>query len=259
MLEIIQIPVLQDNYVYLLHEAASGTTAVVDPAVKEPVLEECAKRGWQLTHILNTHHHWDHIGANKALKAETGCQIYGFKGDAERIPGIDHCLEDGDTVTLGDEIAQVIEVHGHTIGHIAYYFEASKALFSGDTLFAMGCGRLFEGTPAQMWESLSRLAALPDDVLVYCAHEYTLSNGKFALSVDPDNPDLQARMQDVQKRRDKDQPTVPFTLEIEKKTNPFLRPASPAIQANLGLDNLKLDGTDTIPIFARIREMKDNF
>ncbi len=254
MLEIVQIPVLQDNYVYLLHDETSGETAVVDPAVDGPVIDALEARGWQLTHILNTHHHGDHTGANLALKERYGVQIIGPAADRDRIPGIDIAVGDGDLVHIGDEAALVFDVPGHTRGHIAYHFEGSRALFCGDTIFAMGCGRLFEGTPEQMWHSLSKLMALPDETLVYCAHEYTLSNGRFALSVEPKNKALIARMTEVASKRERGEPTVPSRLMEEKETNPFLRPMSEEIQEMVGLFGAPLP-----KVFAEVRARKDSF
>jgi len=253
-LEIVQIPVLQDNYLYLIHDSASGDTAIVDPAVEEPVVAELEKRGWHLTHILNTHHHWDHTGANLALKERYGLKVVGPAADKDRIPGIDVCVDEGDTVKLGDVAADVYFVPGHTSGHIAYHFAADDALFCGDTMFSMGCGRLFEGTPQQMWTSLQKLMALPDTTRIFCAHEYTTANGTFALSVEPKNAALIARMDEVEQLRADNLPTVPTTLATEKETNPFLRPMSPEIQTMVGLQGAPL--TD---VFAEVRHRKDNF
>lgn len=254
MLEIVQIPVLQDNYLYLIHDPDSGQTAIVDPAVKEPVLDACAQRGWTLTHILNTHHHWDHTGANKALKADTGCKIIGFSGDKDRIPGIDQTVSGGDTIHLGTRSASVIEVPGHTSGHIAYHFGADKALFIGDTVFAMGCGRLFEGSPQQMWTSLQKIIALPADTTLYCAHEYTLSNAQFALTIDPENPILLKRVEEVKAIRAAEKPTVPFSLRAELDTNPFLRPTDKSIRRHLNMEE-----AEDWQVFAEIRSRKDSF
>ncbi|MGH6719996.1 MAG: hydroxyacylglutathione hydrolase, partial [Alphaproteobacteria bacterium] len=205
--EIVQVPVLTDNYVYLVREAGAGVVGVVDPAVVDPVLAALEARGWCLTHILNTHHHGDHVGGNLALKAATGCTVVGPRADRARIPGIDVEVGDGDVYRFGEARAEVLDVPGHTRGHIAYWFAESEALFCGDTLFAMGCGRLFEGTPAQMWSSLSRLRALPAATRVYCAHEYTQANVRFALTVEPGNAALGARARAVDAARAAGRPT----------------------------------------------------
>jgi hydroxyacylglutathione hydrolase len=222
-LEIVQVPVLSDNYVYLAHDAASGDTAVIDPAVAEPVLAAAAARGWTITQILNTHWHPDHVGGNAAIVAATGAKVTGPKDEAARIPGIDRPVGDGDTVSIGTSTGRVIGVAAHTAGHIAYAFEADGVLFPGDTLFAMGCGRLFEGTPADMFAALGKLMALPDATQVYCAHEYTQSNARFALTVEPESADLAARVAAVNARRARGLPTVPFTIGEERATNPFVR------------------------------------
>ena len=253
-LEIHQIAVLSDNYVYLAHDTETGSTAVVDPAVCGPVLDALTAKGWALTHILNTHHHNDHTGGNLELKQHTGSIIIGPKADAERIPGIDVEVSDGDTYQIGNATAKVFDVPGHTRGHNAYWFYESNALFSGDTLFSMGCGRLFEGTPAQMVNSLAKFTALPDQTQVYCAHEYTQSNGRFALSIEPANEALQTRMNEVDSLRIAGQPTVPSTIGVEKATNPFLRSSSLELQRILGLE-----GIDLIDVFAETRKLKDNF
>ncbi|MGE0665000.1 MAG: hydroxyacylglutathione hydrolase [Sphingomonadales bacterium] len=254
MLEIHQIPVLSDNYVYLAHDAATGKTAVVDPAVHEEVLEALAAKGWTLTHILNTHHHADHTGGNMALKEATGCTIVGPRADRERIPGIDVEVGDGDSYALGESVAKVFDVPGHTRGHIAFWFEDSDALFCGDTMFALGCGRLFEGTPQQMWTSLSKLRALPPETQVYCAHEYTKSNAAFAITVEPQNGALVARKSMIDDMRARGERTVPSTLAEEIATNPFLRPDSPDLQATLGMV-----GAPLVEVFAETRRRKDNF
>lgn len=254
MLDIIQIPVLHDNYVYLIHESESSTTAVVDPAVAEPVLAELDERGWKLDYILNTHHHGDHIGGNLELKRKTGCRIVGSRPDSARIPGIDIRLEEGETFPFGRAAARVIAVSGHTLGHIAYWFPEHDALFCGDTLFAMGCGRLFEGTPAQMWDSLSKLMRLPTRTRIYCAHEYTQKNGRFALSLEPENRDLKERMERVDRMRRQHLATVPSTLAEELATNPFLRIDSPEIRKNLAQAS-----ENPVEIFAEIRRRKDHF
>jgi len=228
MIEIIRIPALSDNYIWLAHEPVSGETVVIDPAVAEPVLEEAARRGWQISQIWNTHWHPDHIGGNEGIKAATGCIVTAPAAEAGRIPTLDRTVGEGDMVRLGELQGEVLDVPAHTAGHIAYYLPTEAVIFVGDTLFAMGCGRLFEGTPAQMHDNLQRLAQLPDETRVYCAHEYTLSNGRFALTVEPENAALQARMMRVEADRAVDMPTVPTTIGEERATNPFMRAASAA-------------------------------
>jgi hydroxyacylglutathione hydrolase len=253
-ISVVQLPVLTDNYVYLVREPEASAVAVVDPAVHQPVLDALAARGWRLTHILNTHHHGDHVGGNLALKRATGATVVGPRADRARIPGIDVEVGDGDTYRLGAAAARVLDVPGHTRGHIAYWFPDSDALFCGDTLFALGCGRLFEGTPAQMWASLSKLRALPAATRVYCAHEYTQDNARFALTVEPDNEALVARARAIDAARAVGRPTVPSTLAEECATNPFLRAESAAIRRRL-----RLTDADDVAVFAEVRRRKDHF
>jgi hydroxyacylglutathione hydrolase len=248
------IPVLSDNYVYLIHEPEAGVTGVVDPAVAAPVQACLSAKGWSLDWILSTHHHADHTGGNLELKQETGCKIAGPGKDAARIPGIDVKLVEGDRFRFGNAEAEIFETPGHTSGHISYWFSGSNALFSADTLFSLGCGRLFEGTPAQMWNSLQKYAPVPNEALVYCGHEYTEANARFALSVDPDNAALKARAVEVERQRAAGAPTIPTTLGQERATNPFLRPDDPAIRKQLGME----DASD-VEVFAEIRQRKDNF
>ena len=226
MLEIVRIPVLSDNYVWLVHEAQSGETLVVDPAVAAPVLAAAEERGWTITQIWNTHWHPDHVGGNAEIKAATGCVITGPADEAARIPTLDVHVRGGDVVQLGDVRATVIDVPAHTAGHIAYHFATAQAAFVGDTLFAMGCGRLFEGTAAQMYDNMRKLEALGDNTAIYCAHEYTLSNARFAVTVEPDNADLAARLADVIASRERGAATVPTTIALERATNPFMRAVS---------------------------------
>lgn len=226
MLEIVRIPVLSDNYVWLVHEAQSGETLVVDPAVAAPVLAAAEERGWTITQIWNTHWHPDHVGGNAEIKAATGCVITGPADEAARIPTLDVHVRGGDVVQLGDVRASVIDVPAHTAGHIAYHFATAQAAFVGDTLFAMGCGRLFEGTAAQMYDNMRKLEALGDNTAIYCAHEYTLSNARFAVTVEPDNADLAARLADVIALRERGAATVPTTIALERATNPFMRAVS---------------------------------
>ena len=240
MIDIVRIPVLSDNYVWLVHEATSGETMVVDPAVPEPVLEEARKRNWTITQIWNTHWHPDHTGGNAAIKEATGCTITGPEAERARIPTLDRMVREGDVVRLGGIEATVIDVPAHTAGHIAYHLPSEGAAFVGDTLFAMGCGRLFEGSPAQMFDNMRKLEALPDDTMVYCAHEYTQANGNYALTAEPRNAELRDRMEKVRAMRQRGEATVPTTIALEKATNPFMRAAS-------------------VEELASRREAKDNF
>lgn len=228
MLEIIRIPVLSDNYVWLVHEPESQETMVVDPAVAEPVLAEAEKRGWTITQIWNTHWHPDHTGGNAAIKQATGCRITGPEAERERIPTLDIMVKEGDTVKLGDVTANVIDVPAHTAGHIAFHIPSENVAFVGDTLFAMGCGRLFEGTAEQMYDNMRKLESLPDATKIYCAHEYTQSNGEYALVAEPDNLALKERMAEVLTLRERGEATVPTTIRLERATNPFMRAASVA-------------------------------
>jgi len=254
MLEIIQLPVLNDNYIYLIHDPASKETAAVDPAIAQPVLDILEQQNWSLTYILNTHHHFDHVGANLELKQKTNCQILASKIDQSRIPGIDRPLEHGDQIQLGQKIAHIISTPGHTLGHIVYHFADENALFCGDTLFSMGCGRLFEGSAKQMWHSLQQLKALPKQTKVYCAHEYTQANGQFALSLEPNNQQLKQRIQQVEQLRSENQSTIPSTLEQELACNPFLRENSPELQ-----QSIQMIGQAAEKIFEKTRALKDQF
>jgi len=223
MLEIVRIPVLSDNYVWLVHDPASGETVVVDPALADPVIEAAAARGWRITQIWNTHWHGDHTGGNAAIKAATGCAITGPAAEAARIATLDRLVGEGDEVRIGAHIAKVLEVPAHTAGHIAYHLAEDSVLFIGDTLFAMGCGRLFEGTPAQMFANMRRLEALPGDTQVYCAHEYTLANARYARVAEPDNQAISDRLLRVEAARAVNEATVPTTIAMERATNPFMR------------------------------------
>lgn len=245
---------LSDNYCYLIHDPVTGKTGVIDTPDLAPIENALSETGWSLDFILNTHHHDDHAGGNLELKKKTGCTIIGPRADAARIPGIDIELGDGDTFDLGSRTATVYDTPGHTRGHIVYHFADDHIAFVGDTLFSMGCGRLFEGTPEQMWTSLQKLLAWPDDTLVYCAHEYTQSNAAFALSVEPDNAQLVERAKQVDELRKQNKPTIPSTIGLERATNPFLRPSSPELQTTVGLS-----GSPLVDVFAETRRRKDNF
>lgn len=252
-LEIYQFPCLSDNFGILLHDIQNNLTATIDTPEAEAIRAALKTKGWTLTHILNTHHHFDHTGGNETLKAETGCTIVGPAGEADRIPGIDVKVQEGDAYDFGAHQAKIFETPGHTAGHIIYWFENDDVVFVGDTLFSMGCGRLFEKDAQTMWSSLQKIIALPSDTVIYCGHEYTLSNAKFALTLEPDNYALQDRVKQVKALRDKGEPTLPITLDKELATNPFLRTDSHAIQKTLNML-----GEPEWEIFAEIRRRKDN-
>jgi hydroxyacylglutathione hydrolase len=237
-MEIVAVPAFADNYLWLVHDQASGETAVVDPGDPAPVLAEADRRGWTITQVWNTHWHPDHTGGNVAIKEATGARISG--PGSENIPGRDVALGEGDEVRLGNHRGRVIEVPGHTLGHIALVFDEDRVAFVGDTLFAMGCGRLFEGTPQQMYRSLQRIAALPEATRLYCAHEYTLSNARFSAHAEPDNPAIADRLALVKQLREQGKITLPTTVAQERETNPFVR----ATNADE---------------FARLRRDKDSF
>ena len=253
-LEIILVPALNDNYVYLAHDKDTGDTAVIDPAEAPPVEAALQAKGWKLTHILNTHHHMDHIGGNQELKDKWGCPIVGPRAESGRISGMDVLVSEGDSYAVGTQTAKVIETPGHTTGHIAFHFAGSDALFCGDTLFVLGCGRMFEGDPPGFWDSLCKLRALPDATRIYCGHEYTQSNARFAVAVDPDNKALAARAAEIDALRAEGKSTVPSTLGSERGINPFLRADDPAMQAAVGMK-----GANPADVFAEIRKRKDNF
>lgn len=248
------IPLLQDNYAYRLEDTETGAVAVVDPAEAGPVAAAIDGKGGRLDLILATHHHNDHIGGIAELKARYGAKVVGPAADAARIPGMDRGVGEGDAVEVGRAVGRVIETPGHTSGHIAFFFADTPAVFCGDTLFALGCGRVFEGTPAQMWSSLEKLRALPDTTRVYCGHEYTQANARFALTVDPANPVLEAYAEDVADAREAGAPTIPAQLGREKLANPFLRCDVEALKEAAGMP-----GADPVAVFAAVRGRKDNF
>lgn len=251
-LEIVVLPCRADNYAYLLRDGAGRRVGVIDAPDADAIEAALADRGWELNMIFLTHHHEDHIAGVEQLRATYGATVVGAAADAHRLPPLDIAAEEGDTIPLGISMAEVIDVPGHTLGHIAYYFAGAGALFSADSLMVMGCGRLFEGTPDQMWSSLGKMRALPVDTLLYSGHEYAQSNARFALSVDPDNPALRARAAEIDSLRARGLPTVPARLDLEAATNPFLRASDPDLKTRLGMTNLP-----DAQVFAEIRRRKD--
>ncbi len=253
-LQIETIPCLSDNYAYLAHDPSTGETAVVDVPEAAPILKALSKKGWRATQVLITHHHADHVQGLSELLAQHDAKVVGHAADAARLPPLDQPVNEGDKISIGGEIGHVMDVSGHTVGHIAFHFPQSAVVFTADSLMALGCGRVFEGTMPQMWESLSKLAALPPDTTVCSGHEYTAANARFALTIDPNNPDLISRVEAVDAARAQGRPTVPSRLSEELATNPFLRAADPGIQDHLGMT-----GADAATVFAEIRTRKDNF
>ncbi len=252
--ELVTIPCLQDNYAYLLHNSQDNTTLAVDVPEAQPISDVLASKNWTLTHILLTHHHWDHVDGLADLLNDHPAQVIGAKADADRLPPLQIAVSEGETLELGSAQAHVFDVSGHTQNHIAVYIPDAKVVFTADSLMALGCGRLFEGTPDQMWTSLSKLAQLPADTVVCSGHEYTAANAEFAITVDPDNEALLQRKQDIAEKRAKGEATVPSLLSLELATNPFLRAADPKIRRHLGM----MDATDA-EVFTEIRKRKDNF
>ena len=251
-LEIHQFPCLSDNFGVLIRDAGSGAVASIDAPDAKPVAAALAAKGWKLTHILTTHHHADHTAGNAALKADTGCTIIGPRGEAAKIPGIDKQVSEVDTFSFGTHEVRVLDTPGHTAGHITYWLPSAGVAFVGDTLFAIGCGRVIEGNAEMMWNSLSKLAKLPRDTSVYCGHEYTQANARFALTIEPENEALQKRAKEIDQMRAAGKATLPTTIGLELDTNPFLRPHAPAIQKRLGMT-----GKPEWQIFGEIRERKN--
>ena len=254
MLEIHQFPARSDNYGVLVHDPKTGATASIDAPDADQVLAALAKKGWSLTHILTTHHHGDHTAGNRRVKKETGCTIVGPAKEARSIPDIDVEVKEGDIVEIGGAKAIVIETPGHTNGHVSYYFPEEKIAFVGDTLFSVGCGKLLEGDAKTMWRSLQKLMALPAETNIYCGHEYTRANARFALSVEPENEALKVRAAEAETLAERGEPALPTTMAQELATNPFLRPSSPEIQKRLGME-----GRELWEIFGETRRRKDRF
>jgi hydroxyacylglutathione hydrolase len=253
-LELEVFPCRSDNFGVLVHDPESGLTASIDAPEEQPIIDAAARRGWTITHIFTTHHHTDHVEANLALKQKFGLEIIGPVNEAVAIPGLDRTVADGDEFHFGEHLVRVIETPGHTAGHICFHFPDDKILFAADTLFALGCGRLFERSASDMWSSLQKLAVLPDETAIYFGHEYTLSNARFALTIDPDNERLQTRAAEIEALRADGKFTIPTMMGLEKETNPFLRPADPAIRRNL-----IMEGKTNEEVFAEIRKRKDSF
>lgn len=253
-MQIATIPCLSDNYAFLLHDAASGATAVIDVPEAAPVLAELDRRDWKLTDILITHHHGDHVDGVDELRKATGAAVTGAAADEHRLPALDRTVVDGESFRVGSAEVRVLDVSGHTVGHVAFYVPAAGAVFTADSLMALGCGRLFEGSAMQMWRSLSKLAALPPETLVCSGHEYTAANARFARTIEPGNTDLADRASRIAAAREKGEPTVPSTLAEELATNPFLRAHLPQVKAALGMA-----GSADATVFAEIRARKDRF
>ena len=253
-LEIFQFPTRADNYGVLIHDPDTGATAAIDAPEAGPIAAALAEKGWRLSEILVTHHHADHTAGIAALKNKYGCTVFGPAREAGLIQGLDEEVREGDTVSVGRAKATVIDTAGHTRGHVSYYFPEQGVVFVGDTLFSVGCGKLLEGDATTMWRSLSKLAALPPETNVFCGHEYTGANCRFALTVEPENEALQARAREVAANDAKGHPSLPTTIGQELATNPFLRAASPAIQARLGVE-----GQSPEAVFAEVRRRKDRF
>ena len=253
-LEIVTIPCLANNYAFLLHSSDTGETALIDAPEADPILSELKTRGWQLTEIWLTHHHWDHIDGAGEIKEATGAKLIGAAADAHRLPPLNHALVEAETYSFAGHEVQVFDVSGHTVGHIALYVPDAQAVFTADSLMALGCGRVFEGSFEQMWGSLSKLAALPGDTLVFSGHEYTTTNAAFAMTIEPANPHLLSRIKDIERARGAGQPTVPSLLSLELETNPFLRAQLPEVKKLVNMEN-----SSDAAVFAEIRKRKDAF
>ena len=252
--EIVTIPCLADNYAFLIANTETGEAAIVDVPEAGPINEEVAKRGWRLSTVLLTHHHWDHVDGLDGLKDRASLHIVGAEADAHRLPQLSQSISEGDTIDVLGLSTSILDVSGHTLGHIAFHMPQLDAVFTADSLMALGCGRLFEGTPAQMFESLGKIAALPEETIVYSGHEYTSTNAKFALTIEPSNSALISRCEATEKARLADTPTVPSQLKLERATNPFLRAHIPQIA-----EHLNMQGATPVDVFTEIRKRRDAF
>jgi hydroxyacylglutathione hydrolase len=252
-LQVDQFTCRSDNFVVLIHDPETGKTASIDAPEEGPILAALERNGWSLDEILTTHHHGDHVAGNAALKQRNGAKITGPAAEAGKIPGIDRQVSDGDTFTFGSESVEVIATPGHTLGEISYFFPASGLLFAGDTLFALGCGRVFEGTPEMMWDSLQKLMQLPPETAVYCGHEYTQTNAGFAVTVDPENDALAKRSAEISALRKAGKATLPTSIGLELQTNPFFRASDPGIRRTLGMEN-----ASDVEVFAELRTRRNN-
>ncbi|MGY0219574.1 hydroxyacylglutathione hydrolase [Endozoicomonadaceae bacterium StTr2] len=253
-IEIVQLPCLSDNYCSLVHHHGSDTTLVVDTPDAEAITRQLEQKGWSLDYILTTHHHWDHIDGHELLKEKFGCKIIGSLVDQKKIPGIDLTVSDDQQLQLGGINIQVLATPGHTLGHVCYWLPEAEAVFTGDTLFSLGCGRLFEGTAEQMWHSIQKIRSLPQKTMIYCGHEYTASNAKFAAHIDPENTRLLQRYREITELRETGLPTIPVSLKLEQETNPFMRADLQSLQQSLFLSDYSAG-----QVFAHIRKLKDQF
>lgn len=258
-MRIIPIPVLADNYAYLLIDEATNEAGVVDPSEAGPVAEAVKREGVKFAAIINTHHHWDHVGGNEELVKEfPGLKVYGHKRDKDRTPAITNLVDEGDTIQIGKLTARFLFIPCHTNGHVALHFPQEKAVFTGDTLFIAGCGRLFEGTAADMHNNMVKLMSLPDDTRIYCGHEYTVKNLQFALTLEPQNDKIRSKLQWAQDLRARKAPTVPSTVAEEKEINPFVRVSNAELQANVKKQFPEIT-LDAVSVLAKTRQLKDNF
>ncbi|MFT5065688.1 MAG: hydroxyacylglutathione hydrolase [Yoonia sp.] len=248
------VPCLVDNYAFIIGNPATKEAAVIDVPEAAPINAALLAGGWHLTTVLLTHHHWDHIDGLDGLTNRADLHVIGAAADAHRLPELNTAVSEGDTIRICGEDAAILDVSGHTVGHIAFHFPQSGFIFTADSLMALGCGRLFEGTPAQMWSSMQKLRALPSDTVICSGHEYTASNAAFALTLEPANADLRSRVEAIKAARLLDEPTVPSTLALEQQTNPFLRADVPALKHAIGMDN-----ADSTTVFTEIRARKDRF